>query len=181
VLNVFKEGRINDWPIEQSWAWTESRRRLLRVGQKRQLPIFAGILSPRRWAVSFIAGRIEVAEKRQSNVAGRQWTAVLGGPNSLAQREFLPHHFYSDETRLATMQNDQFGNDRRLEAAEYWHVRSQEARSRAEQMINPESRHLMSGLTDDYERAAHIVEGMASIRGALTSVMESVNGLLSQQ
>jgi hypothetical protein len=39
----------------------------------------------------------------------------------------------------------------------------------------------MSGLADDYERTAHIVEGMASIRGALTSVMASVNGLLSQQ
>jgi hypothetical protein len=78
------------------------------------------------------------------------------------------------------MQNDRFNNDRRLETAEYWHVRSQEARSRAEQMINPESRQLMSGLADDYERAAHIVEGMASIRGALTSVMASVNGLISQ-
>jgi hypothetical protein len=78
------------------------------------------------------------------------------------------------------MQNDRFNNDRRLETPEYWHVRSQEARSRAEQMINPESRQLMSGLADDYERAAHIVEGMASIRGALTSVMASVNGLISQ-
>jgi hypothetical protein len=48
-------------------------------------------------------------------------------------------------------------------------------------MINPESKHLMFGLADDYERAAHIVEGMAAIRGALTSVMESVNGLLSHQ
>ena len=70
---------------------------------------------------------------------------------------------------------------RRVETADYWRVRSQETRSRAEQMINPESRHLMSGLADDYERTAHIVEGMTSIRGALTSVMESVNGLLSQQ
>jgi hypothetical protein len=78
------------------------------------------------------------------------------------------------------MGKDRFGNNRLLESAEYWHVRSQEARSRAEQMINPESRQLMSGLADDYERAAHIVEGMASIRGALTSVMESVNGLISQ-
>jgi hypothetical protein len=34
-------------------------------------------------------------------------------------------------------------------------------------MINPESRHLTSGLADDYERTAHIVEGMASIRSAL--------------
>jgi hypothetical protein len=48
-------------------------------------------------------------------------------------------------------------------------------------MVNPECRHLMFGLADDYERTAHIVEGMASIRGALTSVMASVNGLLSQQ
>ena len=76
------------------------------------------------------------------------------------------------------MQNDRLGNERRFETAEYWHVRSQETRSRAEQMINPESRQLMSGLADDYERTAHIVEGMASIRGALTSVMASVNGLL---
>jgi hypothetical protein len=65
--------------------------------------------------------------------------------------------------------------------ASFQHVRSQEIRSRAEQMINPESRHLMSGLADDYERTAHLVEGMASIRSALTSVMASVNGLLSQQ
>jgi hypothetical protein len=79
------------------------------------------------------------------------------------------------------MQNDRLGNERRFETAEYWHIRSQETRSRAEQMINPESRRLMSGLADDYERTAHIVEGMASIRGALTSVMASVNGLLSQQ
>jgi hypothetical protein len=88
-------------------------------------------------------------------------------------------HFFSEESGLATMQNDHFG-DRRVENAEYWHLRSQETRSRAEQMINPESRHLMSALADDYERTAHIVEGMASIRSALTSVMASVNGLLSQ-
>jgi hypothetical protein len=90
----------------------------------------------------------------------------------LPQQEFLEHDFCLDEARFAT---------RRFETAEYWHIRSQETRSRAEQMINPESRHLMSGLADDYERTAHIVEGMASIRGALTSVMASVNGLLSQQ
>jgi hypothetical protein len=48
-------------------------------------------------------------------------------------------------------------------------------------MINPESRELMSALADDYERTAHIVEGMASIRRALTSVMASVNKLLAQQ
>ena len=79
------------------------------------------------------------------------------------------------------MQNDRLGNERRFETAEYWQVRSRDTRSRAEQMINPETRLLMSGLADDYERTAHIVEGMASIRGALTSVMASVNGLLSQQ
>jgi hypothetical protein len=44
-----------------------------------------------------------------------------------------------------------------------------------------ECRHLMAGLADDYERTAHIVEAMASIRSALTSVMASVNGLLAQQ
>jgi hypothetical protein len=79
------------------------------------------------------------------------------------------------------MQYNRFLNDRRIETADYWHVRSQETRFRAEQMINPESRDLMSGLADDYERTAHIVEGMASIRSALTSVMASVNALLSQQ
>jgi hypothetical protein len=79
------------------------------------------------------------------------------------------------------MQNDRLGNERRFETAEYWNVRSHETRSRAEQMINPECRHLMSALADDYERTAHIVEGMASVRGALTSIMASVNGLLSQQ
>jgi hypothetical protein len=77
-------------------------------------------------------------------------------------RRSREHHFYLDETRLATVQNDGFGNDRRLETAEYWRVRSQEARSRAEQMVNPESRHLMYGLADDYDRAAHIVEGNRS-------------------
>jgi hypothetical protein len=79
------------------------------------------------------------------------------------------------------MQNDELGNERRFETAEYWHVRCQETRSRAEHMVNPECRHLMAGLADDYERTAHIVEGMASIRSALTSVMASVNGLLAQQ
>ncbi len=79
------------------------------------------------------------------------------------------------------MQNDLLGNERRIESAEYWHVRSQETRSRAEQMITPETQCLMLGLADDYERTAHIVEGMASIRSALKSVMASVNGLLSQQ
>jgi len=39
----------------------------------------------------------------------------------------------------------------------------------------------MSGLADDYERTAHIVEGMASIREALASVTASVNELLSQK
>jgi hypothetical protein len=29
-------------------------------------------------------------------------------------------------------------------------------------MITPEARHLMSSLADDYERTAHIVEGMIS-------------------
>jgi hypothetical protein len=59
------------------------------------------------------------------------------------------------------MQNDRFGNTPRLETAEYWRVRSREARSRAEQMINPESRQLMSGLADDYERNVKpsIIEG----------------------
>ena len=79
------------------------------------------------------------------------------------------------------MQNDQFLNERRFESVEYWHALSQATRSRAEQMITPEAKHLMSRLADDYERAAHIVEGMASVRGALTSVMASVNGLLAQQ
>ena len=73
------------------------------------------------------------------------------------------------------------GNERRIDTAEYWHVRSQETRSRAEKMITPETRPLLLGLADDYERTAHIVEGMASIHGALASVMASVNGLLSQQ
>ena len=66
------------------------------------------------------------------------------------------------------MQNNRLGTDRRFETAEYWHVRSRDTRYRAEQMINPESRYLMSALADDYERTAHIVEGMAGIRGALT-------------
>jgi hypothetical protein len=79
------------------------------------------------------------------------------------------------------MEYNRLPNDRRLEPAEYWQALSQATRSRAEQMITPEARHLMSRLADDYERTAHIVEGMASIRGALTSVMASVNGLLAQQ
>jgi hypothetical protein len=79
------------------------------------------------------------------------------------------------------MQYDRLRDDRRFETAEYWHALSQATRSRAEQMITPEAKHLMSRLADDYERAAHIVEGMESIRGALSAVMISVNGLLSQQ
>ena len=79
------------------------------------------------------------------------------------------------------MHHDRLDNDRRFETVEYWHAVSQATRSRAEQMITPEARHLMSRLADDYERTAHIVEGMASIRGALSAVMASVNGLLSQQ
>jgi hypothetical protein len=84
------------------------------------------------------------------------------------------------ETRgLVTMQHN--GNERHIDTAEYWHVRSQETRSRAEKMIAPETRHLMLGLADDYERTARIVEGMASIHGALASVTASVYGLLPQQ
>jgi hypothetical protein len=79
------------------------------------------------------------------------------------------------------MQHDRLRDDRHFETAEYWHALSQATRSRAEQMITTEARHLMSTLADDYERTAHIVEGMASTRGALTAVMASVNGLLSQQ
>jgi hypothetical protein len=85
------------------------------------------------------------------------------------------------ESEASTMQNDLLGNERRIESAEYWHVRSQETRSRAEQMITPETQCLMLGLADDYERTAHIVEGMASIHDALASVMASVYGLLPQQ
>src|ERR1700730_16887832 len=70
--------------------------------------------------------------------------------------------FLGWENEVSTVQNDLFGK-----TAEYWHVRSQETRSRAEQMITPETRSLMFGLADDYERTAHIVEGMASIHGAL--------------
>jgi hypothetical protein len=80
---------------------------------------------------------------------------------------------------LATMQHN--GDQRRFETSEYWHVRSQETRSRAEKMITPETRHLMLGLADDYERTAHIVEGMASIHGALEAAMGTVDALLSQQ
>ena len=79
------------------------------------------------------------------------------------------------------MQYDRFPDDRRFDSVEYWHALSQATRSRAQQMITPEAGHLMSRLADDYERTAHIVEGMASIRGALTAVMASVNGLISQQ
>jgi len=79
------------------------------------------------------------------------------------------------------MQNDLFGEEQRLETAEYWHVRSQETRSRAEQMITQETRLLMLGLADDYERTAHIVEGMASIHGALASTMASVYALLPRE
>src|SRR5271169_5472546 len=103
-----------------------------------------------------------------------------GGEVPCASGSYLGMVFGWDKTRLATMQNDRL-NERRFETAEYWHVRSQETRSRAEEMINPETRHLMFGLADDYERTAHIVEGMASIHGALTSVMASVNGLLAQE
>ena len=78
------------------------------------------------------------------------------------------------------MQYDRLRDDRRFETAGTGTL-FQATRSRAEQMITPEARHLMSRLADDYERTAHIVEGMASIRGALTAVMASVNGLLSQQ
>jgi hypothetical protein len=79
------------------------------------------------------------------------------------------------------MEYNRLRDDRRFETAEYWHALSQATRSRAEQMITPEAKHLMSRLADDYERTAHIVEGMESIRGALSAVMTSVNGLLSQQ
>jgi hypothetical protein len=81
------------------------------------------------------------------------------------------------ETRgLVTMQHN--GDQRRFETAEYWRVRSLDTRSRAEQMINPETRRLMFGLADDYDRTAHIVEGMASIHGALAAAMATVYALL---
>jgi hypothetical protein len=86
---------------------------------------------------------------------------------------------FAEARGLVTMQHN--GNERRIDTAEYWHVRSQETRSRAEKMITPQTRHLMLGLADDYERTAHIVEGMASIHGALASVMASIYGLLPQQ
>jgi hypothetical protein len=85
------------------------------------------------------------------------------------------------ESEASTMQNDLLGGERRIETAEYWHVRSRETRSRAEEMVTPETQRLMLGLADDYERTAHIVEGMASIHGALASLMASVYGLLPQQ
>jgi hypothetical protein len=84
------------------------------------------------------------------------------------------------ETRgPVTMEHN--GNERHIDTAEYWHVRSQETRSRAEKMITPETRHLMLGLADDYERTAHIVEGLASIHGALGAVTATVYALLPQQ
>jgi hypothetical protein len=79
------------------------------------------------------------------------------------------------------MQNNshgRLGNERHFETAAYWHVRSQETRARAEKMITPETRHLMLGLADDYERTAHIVEGMTSIHGALGAAMGTVYALL---
>jgi hypothetical protein len=82
------------------------------------------------------------------------------------------------------MQNnadERLGNERQFEAAEYWHVRAQETRARAEKMITPEARHLVLGLADDYERTAHIVEGMRSIHGALRAAMGTVYALLPQQ
>jgi hypothetical protein len=62
------------------------------------------------------------------------------------------------------MQSDLLGSERRIETAEYWHVRSRETRARSEEMVTTETQRLMLGLADDYERTAHIVEGMASIR-----------------
>jgi hypothetical protein len=86
--------------------------------------------------------------------------------------------------RLSTMQNDpddRFVKEQRFETLKYWLVRSRDIRSQAEQMVAPETRRLMLGLAGDYERMAHIVEGMASIHGDLASVMASLNGLLSEQ
>jgi hypothetical protein len=89
-------------------------------------------------------------------------------------------HVFLPKTRgLVTTRH--YGNERHIDTAEYWHVRSQETRSRAEKMITPETRHLMLGLADDYERTAHIVEGMASIHGALGAAMATVYALLPQQ
>ena len=105
---------------------------------------------------------------------------MVSATNSVASKGNVWASFLF-ENEIVSMQNDRLGSVRRFETAEYWHARSQETRSRAEQMINRESGLLMSGLADDYERAAHIVEGVASIRDALTSVMESLNGLISQQ
>jgi hypothetical protein len=83
---------------------------------------------------------------------------------------------FAETKGLVTMWHN--GNERLIDTTEYWHVRSQETRSRAEKMITPEAQHLMLGLADDYERTAHIVEGMASIHGALAAAMATVYALL---
>jgi hypothetical protein len=52
-----------------------------------------------------------------------------------------------------------------------WRARSEETRTQAEQMINPETRSLMLGFADDYGRIAQIAEAMALIRKALDSAL----------
>jgi hypothetical protein len=104
---------------------------------------------------------------------------VLGVVKSLAGPGKNGAWFLPKTRGLVTMQHN--GDQRHIDTAEYWHVRSQQTRSRAEKMITPETRHLMLGLADDYERTAHIVEGMASIHSALGAAMATVYALLPRQ
>jgi hypothetical protein len=57
--------------------------------------------------------------------------------------------------------------------ARQWRARAREVRTQAQQMANPDTKYLMLGVADDYERLVQISEAMALIRGVLASAIEA--------
>jgi hypothetical protein len=53
-----------------------------------------------------------------------------------------------------------------------WQARARELRTQAQQLINPETKILMLGVADDYDRLTQIAEAMALIRSVLASAIE---------
>jgi hypothetical protein len=117
--------------------------------------------------------------RREADVVIGAGAAALLGPNwrgcwSLPTAEASVRPVAGPNTWAALMRLKSIGLKMESTHAEQWQVRSKELRAQAKQMISPETKSLMLGVADDYERLTQIAEAMALIRSVLESAIPKI-------
>jgi hypothetical protein len=72
--------------------------------------------------------------------------------------------------QLGSIRQGENGPEAEGPYTEQWRARAREIHAQAQQLANPETKKLMLGIGDDYDRLAQIAEAMALIRGVLESI-----------